>query len=190
MATHLGRLSSPVIWMTQGMPCPYAGGERVAVRENGTLYWLLADHLGSTAKAANGATQVGELRYKAWGETRYSSGNVPTTYRFTGQREDGTIGLYFYKARYYDPALGRFVQPDPIVPGTADMPLAALTVNFSNLTLWKNSGGRIAGRYNRGTSLRIKGQPGRRCPYRKRKSRKGWGSCDGSTNPNLRAGLS
>ncbi len=41
---------------------------------------------------------------------------MATTYRFTGQREDDTIGLYFYNARYYDPALGRFVQADTVVP--------------------------------------------------------------------------
>ena len=39
-----------------------------------------------------------------------------TSLRFTGQREDDTIGLYFYNARYYNPALGRFSQPDTIVP--------------------------------------------------------------------------
>jgi RHS repeat-associated protein len=59
---------------------------------------------------------VGELRYYAYGETRYTSGSTPTSYRFTGQREDATIGLYFYNARYYDASLGRFVQADSIVP--------------------------------------------------------------------------
>ena len=94
-----------------------AGGERVAVRENGTLYWLLTDHLGSTAITANSSgTRVAELRYKAWGETRYTYGTTPTAYKFTGQREDGTMGLYFYKARYYDPVIGRFIQPDPPAP--------------------------------------------------------------------------
>ena len=120
------------------------GGQRVAMRENGTLYWLLADHLGSTAKGANGSSLTGELRYKAWGETRYTWGTVPTMYLFTGQREESTVGgfaphtpgfgavrrgvgravwgslpapqLYFYNARWYDPALGRFVQPDTVVP--------------------------------------------------------------------------
>ena len=56
------------------------------------------------------------LLYKPWGETRYSSGSTPTSYRFTGQREDVTIGLYFYNNRYYDPMLGRFTQADTIVP--------------------------------------------------------------------------
>jgi len=41
---------------------------------------------------------------------------MPTSYRYTGQRLDADTGLYFYNARYYDPALGRFTQPDTIVP--------------------------------------------------------------------------
>ena len=46
----------------------YAGGQRVAMRENGTLFYLLGDHLGSTAYTANSSgTRVAELRYKAWG---------------------------------------------------------------------------------------------------------------------------
>jgi RHS repeat-associated protein len=36
--------------------------------------------------------------------------------RFTGQRWEASLGLYDYRARFYDPALGRFLQPDPIVP--------------------------------------------------------------------------
>jgi RHS repeat-associated protein len=95
----------------------YANGQRIAMRVGGTLYWLLTDHLGSTAITANSSgSRVAELRYRAWGETRYTDGTTPTTYRFTGQRKDATIGLYFYNARYYDPALGRFISPDTLVP--------------------------------------------------------------------------
>ncbi len=50
------------------------------------------------------------------GEARFSAGTTPTTWRFTGQREDATIGLYYFNARYLDPQLGRFTQPDTIVP--------------------------------------------------------------------------
>jgi len=63
---------------------------------------------------------VGELRYHPYGGTRYSWGTTPTSRRFTGQREDATIGLYFYDARYYDPALGRFISADTIVPSPGD----------------------------------------------------------------------
>ena len=44
------------------------------------------------------------------------SGSTSLAYRFTGQRWDGVIRLYDYNARYYDPATGRFIQPDTIVP--------------------------------------------------------------------------
>jgi len=91
----------------------YAGGKRVAVRRNGQLYWLLHDHLGSTQLTINDATDdAADLRYRAYGELRYVSGDPQTTYRFTGQRYDEATGLYYYGARYYDPHLGRFIQPD------------------------------------------------------------------------------
>jgi RHS repeat-associated protein len=58
--------------------------------------------------------------YKAWGETRYSSGTIPTTYLYTGQRRESSLGgpegLYFYGARWLDPYLNRWIQPDTIVP--------------------------------------------------------------------------
>ena len=41
---------------------------------------------------------------------------TPTTWRFTGPREDATIGLYYFNARHYDPLLGRFVQADSVIP--------------------------------------------------------------------------
>jgi len=94
----------------------YAGGQRVAMRNNNTLYYLLGDHLGSTSLTANsGGSKVAELRYHPYGETRYTSGTTPTSYQFTGQRNDSSIGLYFYNARYYDPYLNRFIQADTIV---------------------------------------------------------------------------
>jgi hypothetical protein len=81
----------------------YAGGTRIAMRQGSTVNYLLGDHLGSTALAANGTTGalLAEQRYKPWGEQRYPTGasTLPTRHRFTGQIEDGEIGLYFYGAR-------------------------------------------------------------------------------------------
>jgi RHS repeat-associated protein len=93
-----------------------AGGKRVALRSGGTLYWLLSDHLGSTAVTLSGTTEAGEVRYRAFGATRFTSGTTPTSVRFTGQREEAALGLYFYNARWYDPALGHFLSPDTLVP--------------------------------------------------------------------------
>ncbi len=62
---------------------------------------------------------VQRLRYMAWGEARYEEGAGLTDNRYTGQREEG-YGLYFYQARWYDPALGRFAQADSIIPQPGD----------------------------------------------------------------------
>jgi RHS repeat-associated protein len=94
----------------------YAGGQRVAMRVGGNAAtYLMGDHLGSTSVAvdANGSNPAWQL-YKAWGETR--AGSVPTKYQYTGQYNNTELGLYFYNARWYDPALGRFAQADSIVP--------------------------------------------------------------------------
>jgi len=96
----------------------YANATRVAMREDGgDPYWLLGDHLGSTSVAANfDGSLYSRQGYKPWGETRFVVGQTPTGYQFTGQYNETGLGLYFYNARFYDAALGRFVQADTIVP--------------------------------------------------------------------------
>ena len=105
----------------------YAGGSRVAMRVQSNqegvvegVYYFLSDHLGSTAITLDaGADKVAELRYSAWGETRYTDGTTPTQRRYTGQIE-AEAGLYFYQARWFDPSLGRFAQADTVIPGAGN----------------------------------------------------------------------
>jgi len=59
---------------------------------------------------------VGQQRYHPYGTGRPTDTALPTDYRFTGQRREGTIGLYDYGARFYDPLLGRFLSADTVVP--------------------------------------------------------------------------
>jgi RHS repeat-associated protein len=100
-------LRSVTIWSVTS-----AGGNDCCSDQNG---WLLGDHLGSTSVIANGdGTLSSRLMYKPWGETR--TGSSSTTFKFTGQRQESSINLYWYNSRWYDDALGRFIQPDPIVP--------------------------------------------------------------------------
>ena len=87
----------------------YAGSQRIAMRQNGTLSYLLGDHLGSTSLVtdANGNV-VSQMYYKAWGEVRYASGNTPTKYQYTGQYSyESDFGLQFYNARWYDSYLNQ-----------------------------------------------------------------------------------
>ncbi|MCP4525482.1 MAG: RHS repeat-associated core domain-containing protein [Aestuariibacter sp.] len=101
----------------------YHGGKRVAMRvdESGEseVYYLHGDHLGSTSLSTdeNGGMVARQL-YHPYGTTRYSEGTLATDFGFTGQRKDSSTGLVFMHARYYHPALGRFVSADTIVPGT------------------------------------------------------------------------
>jgi RHS repeat-associated protein len=55
--------------------------------------------------------------YKAWGESRYTSGTLPTRYTYTGQYSYASdFGLVFYGSRFYDPLLSRWTSPDSIIP--------------------------------------------------------------------------
>ncbi len=105
----------------------FAGASRIVIRkyaipQSMSVEYLLGDHLGSTSITtdANG-TKVSEMRYKPWGEVRYSwTSGISTTpayklssYTFTGQysyMDDPStsgvtegFGLMFYNARMYDP---------------------------------------------------------------------------------------
>jgi RHS repeat-associated protein len=90
----------------------YFGAQRVAMRTSAGVTYLHGDHLGSTS-ATSGAINSSSTYYP-YGAVR--SGSLPTDYTFTGQKRDNEANLMFYNARYYDSAIGRFTQPDTIVP--------------------------------------------------------------------------
>jgi RHS repeat-associated protein len=59
--------------------------------------------------------------YGTYGETdpaqmvgTTSAGTSPHPFGYTGRRWDPDLGLYYYRARWYDPQLGTFLQTDPI----------------------------------------------------------------------------
>jgi RHS repeat-associated protein len=59
---------------------------------------------------------VARVLYYPYGEKRWTTGTLTTDYGYTGQRNEAGLGLMDYNARYYDPALGRFVSADTIGP--------------------------------------------------------------------------
>ena len=89
----------------------------LAFRRGGTLHWLGSDHLGGTIRVLNDSfTALDGMRYKPYGEDRDTGNALATDRKFTGQTEDEAAGLYWYASRAYDPAIGRFVSPDVVVP--------------------------------------------------------------------------
>jgi RHS repeat-associated protein len=87
-----------------------AGTQRIAMRVNGIVYFILSDQLGSVTLTTDAAGHVlTKEQYTAWGQVRYSNGNAMTNYTYTGQYSyTNSFGLMYYNARWYDPSIGRF----------------------------------------------------------------------------------
>jgi RHS repeat-associated protein len=77
-----------------------------------TLYYFAQDHLGSTTALTDSKGALAERdTYDAYGNT---AGSAKTRYGFSGRERDSLTGLMYYRARFYDPQLGRFISEDPI----------------------------------------------------------------------------
>ena len=95
----------------------FAGDTRIASITSADTYYYHQDHLGSSSVITNSSgVKVEEVRYYPYGETIIDTGSVSVSHKYTSQELDIETGLYYYNARYYDPALGRFISADPIVP--------------------------------------------------------------------------
>lgn len=78
-----------------------------------STYYYHQDGLGSivAVSTASGAAE-GIQRFDAWGNRTSVTGNT-AIFGYTGREPDST-GLIYYRARYYDPSMRRFLQRDPI----------------------------------------------------------------------------
>ena len=72
------------------------------------------DNVNSVSQVSghNGGV-IQSLTYGAFGNALATTGNSPSRLKYTGREDDGT-GLYYYRARYYDPQIGRFISEDPM----------------------------------------------------------------------------
>jgi RHS repeat-associated protein len=90
----------------------YAGSLHIASDTTGTVEFYHVDHLGSTRlKTDSSGGIVYVSNYEPFGVGCGEDGGED--YRYTGKHED-TTGLYYFGARYYDPATGRFTTRDKV----------------------------------------------------------------------------
>jgi len=87
----------------------------IDVEDSNAAYYYHYDALGSVVALsdADGDT-VQVYEYDVYGQVAASDPNHANPFLFTGRRYDTETGLYYYRARYYNPSIGRFLQTDPI----------------------------------------------------------------------------
>lgn len=74
------------------------------------------DHLGGTHVITGSDGLIDQvLEYDPWGRISRKSTTLDNVKMFTSQEYDAEVDLYYYVGRYYDPVLGRFTRPDPLV---------------------------------------------------------------------------
>lgn len=88
--------------------------EPLGITRGGINYFYHEDGLGTISELtdASGATAK-SYAYDAYGNIIDQVGILENPYTYTGREFDTETGLYYYRARYYDPQSGRFLQKDP-----------------------------------------------------------------------------
>jgi len=89
--------------------------EPIAMTRGGSIFFYLQDGFGTVTELTEGTgTTAQSYVYDAWGNIVQQTGNLENPYTYTGREFDPETGLYYYRARYYDPVVGRFLNKDPI----------------------------------------------------------------------------
>jgi len=98
------------------------GAELVSQTRSGMTNYYLHDGQGSVRALSDDLGAVTDTyAYTAFGERYAQTGSTINAYLYTGQQFDSLTGLYSLRARYYDPAVGRFLSQD-----TANLAFMAL----------------------------------------------------------------
>lgn len=111
----------------------------------GQQYYLF-DGLGSVVNLTkpDGSLQA-RYQYDAWGNTRVQTGTSANPFGFTGHEKDEESGLYYFKARYYDASLGRFLSQDSYLGETNTPPsLHRYLYAYANPTVYVDLNGNEA----------------------------------------------
>ncbi len=126
MSETVGATTTPFTWdVSGGLPLILEDGTNAyvygpdglpleQVTGNNAL-WFHHDQLGSTRLLTDASGQtVATYAFTPYGVLSSSSGPDSTPMLFAGQYRDSESGLYYLRARYYDPTSGQFVTRDPL----------------------------------------------------------------------------
>jgi RHS repeat-associated protein len=87
--------------------------DQLSELRSSTISYYEQDGIGSVSSLTNSATAVASTySYDAFGNLTASTGTLTNPFRYTGRDFDSETGIYFYRARYYDASVGRFLGED------------------------------------------------------------------------------
>lgn len=93
-------------------------GDLLSQRRDDASSFYHFDALGSTTELTDGgANATDSYRYHAFGETRVRTGTTSNPFGFVGRLgyyTEDELGLQYLRARWYQPAAGRFLSRDPV----------------------------------------------------------------------------
>jgi RHS repeat-associated protein len=79
------------------------------------FYAVVTDLIGTPSELVDpGGALAGYQQHTLWGTTTWRPGGANTPLRFPGQYADPETGLHYNNQRYYDPATGSYLTPDPL----------------------------------------------------------------------------
>jgi RHS repeat-associated protein len=85
----------------------------LAQLESGIQSYYEADGLGSITSLSNPTSGLANTNtYEAYGDLAGSTGTLSNYFRYTGREFDQETSIYYYRTRYYDPSIGRFLSED------------------------------------------------------------------------------
>jgi RHS repeat-associated protein len=90
--------------------------DQVLAEESGNqVHWFLADNQGTVKDVVdNTGAVIDHITYDSFGRIVSQTSPVDLRFAYTGREWDGETSQYYYRARYYDAAVGKFIGEDPI----------------------------------------------------------------------------
>jgi RHS repeat-associated protein len=88
----------------------------LSFNKQGQTYYYHKDALGTiTSLTDESGSIVQTYEYDSFGDITSQTGSIDQPFTYTGREYDAESGLYYYRARYYDARVGRFLSEDPML---------------------------------------------------------------------------